>query len=189
MKKEADLSKYKATIPKQVRKYISSQLLYSVVVGFIGTYIMFSANSFFQKLICMILILFHFFTLYSVTYEIADHDTKSYSTLKPHTWKGFAFSAVIALLSAVFLAAYAAAWKSGSLDSAVSIVFNILFVIWSMPYYPIVYPDHGSVQAAGIIVMFLLPIISSGIGYYAGMKHFDLTAVTKKFIYERKNNK
>lgn len=186
MVKEKDkFEKYKATIPKQVGSYVKSQLLFFIVAGFLGSYMVLGVDGWLQKLACAVLIFCHFIILYSATYEFANHDIKSFSELKPYNWKGFAFSGIVVVVSAVLTLVYIMVWQSGTLDNWGEVIGNILYLIWFLPYYTVISPDKGSINIFGTVAAFLVPVIGSGVGYFAGRKQFDLSAVMKKYIYEK----
>ena len=124
--------------------------------------------------------------LYASAYEIANHDIKSFSTLKPYNWKGFAFSGFVVGISIILFIVYKIVWMTGTLDNWGQVIGNILFLIWYLPYYCLVRPNCGAVNILGVVTAILVPVIASGIGYYAGKNQFDLSVVMKKYIYEKK---
>jgi len=188
MNKEVDvLEKYKPTVSKQLRGYVKTLLMFFIVAGFLGSYMVLGMEGWAQKLACAVLIFCQFIVFYATTYDIANHDIKSFSALKPYNWKGFAFSSISVVISVILTVVYKVVWINGTLDNWGEVIGNVLYLFWILPYYTIILPDSGAISILGTVAAVLVPVVGSGLGYYAGKKQFDLSVVMKKYIYERKN--
>ena len=183
------LDKYKSTIPKQVWKYITSQILFTVVLIFLGSYVIFSLEGVWQKIACGLLVFIYAVSMYACTYEFAAHDIKSYSRLKAHIWKGFVFGLIPAAVIGLLWAFYAAVWSGGGPKTPVEFGIQVAFVLLTIPYNAFLIPYQGYVMIYGIIMALIIPIIMSGLGYIAGMKNFDVTVYFGRFMYEKNKRK
>ncbi len=189
MEEKDILDKYKSTIPKQVWKYITSQILFMVVLIFLGSYMIFALEGVWQKVACTVLVFIYAVSMYACTYEFAAHDIKSYSRLKAYIWKGFVFGLIPSAVIGLLWACYAAVWSGGGPETPAEFVIQVAFVLLTLPYHAFLIPYQGYVMIYGIVIALMLPVIMSGVGYIAGMKNFDITSHFGRFMYEKNKKK
>jgi len=177
-------NKYTVTISKQIRKVFLTQLVLSLVMGFLGLFVILQAGGIAAYIsgVVMVIVQVHF--MYARGYEIADHDLKSYSILKPYKWKGFALALPIVAVTFILTILYNIIWANSILDSGYEIILNFIYIVWIIPYYPFTITVQGTVNILGMLASVLIPTLFLGLGYILRMKNFDLSKVTDKIMYE-----
>lgn len=143
--------------------------------------------------ISILFLLFEFSQLYSAAFEAAEFDKRPYSKNKSIPWKGIFLPVVVLLFTLILYVLYRIAWitggGSGGLESIKAVVMNVPFVLWTIVYDPFLQLNLGHARAAGMAVLFLLPVAASGLGYYAGYRDFSVTEKFMPFIYDKKKKK
>ncbi len=180
------LDKYTVTIPKQLKKVCVTRLVLTLVMAFLGLFIILQLGGVIAYIASVLMILVEISYMYMVGYEIADHDIKSFSILKPYWWKGFALYTPIFVVSCIIGVLYCIFLSEGIVYTPYHMLLNFVFISWIMPYYPFTVADVGNISVIGFFASVILPMLFLGIGYIAGMKGFDLSKITDKFIYEEK---
>lgn len=144
-------------------------------------------------IISMLFLLFEFSQLYSAAFEAAEFDKRPYTKNKSVPWKGIYLPAVILLFTLMLYVLYRIAWIYGGgsdgLQNLKSVAMNVPFVLWTIVYDPFLKLNLGHARAAGMAVLFLLPVVASGLGYYAGYRDFSVTEKFMPFIYDKKKNR
>lgn len=134
----------------------------------------------------------YFSVIYETSFKIATHDKKSYTKEEPYLYKGFLLPIGLVVITAILYIVYYLVWKhmtvDGSFVSIVPMILNLPFIIWSYPFNEIIGLREGFMEWYGYIIVIILPVIFSGIGYYAGLKGFDIISAISKFVYEEKDN-
>ncbi len=128
--------------------------------------------------------------LYSDAYNIAGRDKKSYTKEDPYFCKGFLLPIGLIVITAVLYIMHYLVWKYMTVDAHltdVSWLLNMIFIIWTYASNGIIGLQKGIMQWYGYIIVFIVPVIISGLGYIAGLKNFDPGAKLSRFVYENKN--
>lgn len=132
----------------------------------------------------------YFLSIYSAAANAYTDDKKTISSLTPKAAKGFILPTFLIITSAIILTLYKLAWTYGSNGQSVtevwSLIFNIISLIWVAPYQPFLGMVTGHIEPYGYLIVFVLPIIASGLGYFASYKGFDLNAKVHSLAYEKK---
>ena len=177
---------------KQVLKIVKAHLLSTLLIFVLA---MISAAAVYGTKIGMAIfpvvsILIYFVIVYTEGYEIAKRDKKSYTKEEPYILKGFYLSWGITVITIILYASYYLVWKCMSVDGVLTeisaVLLNLPFVLWSYAFSGIIGLQKGFMHWYGYIVVIIIPIIFSGVGYIAGLKDFDITAKLSKYIYENK---
>ena len=137
--------------------------------------------------------LLYFAMIYSSAGTFANHDKKPYTQLQVNKVKGFMFGVMISAANILFVVMYALLWKffgdGEILTSGWAIVGNVIFMLWTLPYFGFMNADAGSVSAYSVVIMALLPVIATGFGYLATCKNFYLSDKFAGFVYVKKDKK
>lgn len=127
--------------------------------------------------------------LYSRAHRLAAFDCKPYTPLEPELKWGFVWGLCISATVAFSIIVFRLNWTLFSdgttMSNAVSSFINILFYIWTAPYFGFISDTGGIIPPFAIVLMVLVPIAASAIGYLAGMKNFDLIAKLDSLTVEK----
>ena len=119
-------------------------------------------------------------------------DNKPYTPLRPHIKWGFIWGLSIAATVAVFTLIYKLNWTLFSDGTGVSNIFsvllNILYYIWTAPYFGFMPDMGGNIPLYTVILMIAMPIAASALGYWAGSKKFDLLEKLDSLTFEKEEN-
>lgn len=179
---------------KQMLEIIKSHAVVAFCLFFLG---LFAETAVYRPNIGMIVfmifkLLIYFFVIYADTYKIAKHDKKSYTKEEPYFYKGFLLPIGLIIITVLLYIVYYLVWKHMTVDgSFVSIaprLLNLAFIIWSYPCKEVIGLKEGFIEWYGFIILIILPVIISGIGYFAGLKEFDINSLISKIVYEEKDN-
>ncbi len=131
----------------------------------------------------------YFIMLYTKAKTFADRDCKPYTPLKPSLLKGFLFGAAIAAAMLVCFAVFELDWHLFSRgDSVIGVIptaINAAFYFISFPYNGLMNLQCGAMTWYSVILMVIVPIAASGMGYYAGMKNIQVLEKFENFMYEK----
>ena len=135
--------------------------------------------------------LLYFLMMYSTAGGFAKHDNKTYTQLQPDKKKGFFLGLMIAAITFVLFMGYKFVWANFSADGALqnwwSIVINVLFMVWTFPYFGLMNSVSGSITWYSTVTMFTVPVLASSLGYIAVCNKFDLLDKVVSFIYVKKD--
>lgn len=134
----------------------------------------------------------YFLSIYSAASTFLTDDKRTVSPLTPKALKGFFLPAFLIIANLIAILLYKLAWAYGSdgesMTQAWSLILNIISLLWVAPYQPFLGMAHGHIELHGYLIIFVLPIIASGLGYFAAFKGFDLSAKVHSIAYEKNNN-
>lgn len=118
----------------------------------------------------------------------AAYDLKDYSKTKAFPLKGFLLSVPIVLLNLAMWGALQ--WVHVTqLSDTVKNVIQTVFFVWTVPYNFFLKPDGASVRVIGQILMYAVPFVTIGVGYFAGYKRWDIYKRLDKIVFEQKKKK
>lgn len=128
--------------------------------------------------------------IYCCAKKTGEADMKSYSVLKPSLIKGALLGASIVIISLLLFAVDKGMWAwfcaDGELTNMFAKIVNVFFVIWIIPYYGFMGDGTGIVTAAVAILMIAVPVLSSLLGYFAGIKGINILEKFNLSMYEKK---
>lgn len=189
-KKGVVIKVFKKLPLKQMLKIIKSHLIANICI-FILEMLMIEAvhatkagGCFFS----VFALLVYFVVLFSDAYNIAEQDKKSYTAEEPYFCKGFLLAIGLTVVTAILYLVYYYVWHGYSTTN-VGFLLNMVFRIWVSAFRTFIGLENAFMQWYGYIVVIVVPIIFSGIGYIAGLKGFDLHSKLLKFVYENKEEK
>lgn len=138
----------------------------------------------------VILMLIYFAGIYGVAADCAKQDKKPYTPQEPFWWKGLLLPVGILVCSAVLFALYKIAWTfmsaNGALTTGTGVVGSLLFNMWTIMYGAFMGLEKGAVTWYGLGMLAVVPFIASGLGYYAGLRGFEIYDKITGLIYEKK---
>ena len=128
--------------------------------------------------------------IYCRAKKVAEADNKSYSVLKPSLKKGLLMGVMIAaltfLLFGIDKGLWAAFGSDGVISGVVPKICNVIFVVWIIPYYGFMGNGANVVTVTVLVLMAVIPVISSFLGYFAGCKGINITEKLNLSMYEKK---
>lgn len=131
----------------------------------------------------------NFAVLYIASKKMAQRDCKPYTPIKPSRLKGALFGALISAVTLLLMLLFIYVWANYSDDAGIHgiipTVINVLFYCWSFPYNGIMGLSNGQFMVYSGIIMLVLPVCATLIGYIAGSKNIELAEKLDKFIYEK----
>ncbi len=153
----------------------------------------FLAEPVWQYVIAAIFTFVYAILIYSMAHKLAGFDRKSYTPLKPSLKWGFLWGVVISATIAVAVILFKLNWLIFSVDMAMnnvfSIIYNLLFYIWTAPYYGFIISESGgNIQLFVIVLMLAVPIVASTLGYLAGMNNFELIVKLDSMTVEKQDD-
>lgn len=166
---------------------IKSHLINSLVFTFFGTILVSFSNGATSKyLFSLICIAVYMLDLYTRAEEIAKYDKKSYTGKISYPWKGILLPVGILGIWLLLFILYRVSWEYDIVSYNSGFINNLLFIIWNYIYKGFLDFTNGSFNYYYIILVVLVPVTASGLGYLAGLKNFDLSQKVVKMVYEEK---
>lgn len=145
-----------------------------------------------SKVFSAVCMLIYFSAVYSTAWNAAERDRKPYTTTKQYFFKGAVLSVGILAVNLILWLLCKFAWEFLSIDGALAsytaILYNVLFVFDTFIYTGFIRLSDGNMTWYGHIMIYLLPLAASFLGYIAGMRGFTLSDKLMPFIYEKRKN-
>ena len=131
----------------------------------------------------------NFAMLYIYAKKFAVRDYKPYTPLKPSKIKGALFGVFIAVVTAVLMGIFFLVWNlfgdKGGFEGVIRIVGNAVFYLWTFPYGGFMNLSEGTFSWYSGVIMMIVPVAATAIGYIAGSKQFELAEKLDVLIYEK----
>lgn len=136
-----------------------------------------------RQIVACVFTVVYGFGLYSASRKLSVWDSKPYTPLQPRLKWGFLWGLAITATVALMLTVYKFNWHAFSavdengvryLTSLPAVLLNLLFYLWTAPYFGFVQNQGGGIEIYGQILMLIVPPIATTLGYKAGMTNFDL---------------
>lgn len=137
-----------------------------------------------RKILCIIVPLIYALSIGAEANKSATHDYKSYSKTKPFALKGFLLPVPILVFSLVFWVIFKFSWIDT--QNLISVLVKLIFYMWTFPFTSFAYLDKASMHIACHLLIYLLPFLASGIGYFTGYKKWDLYKLLNSITFEKK---
>ncbi len=135
--------------------------------------------------------------LYVTAKKFASRDIKNYTPLKESRVKGAMFGVSVAALKIILVIVHEIVWAACSvpleeggraLGGAGAVAYNFIFNIITFSYNGFMTdPQHGHIGIVAIVLMIIVPIAATTLGYIAGCKRFELAENLDKLIYEKED--
>lgn len=127
--------------------------------------------------------------IYSGAKKLSDFDGKPYTPLKQQLKWGILWGVMLAAAMLLFAVIYIAMWNLWGNGDTFTNVFastlNLMFFAWTAPFYGFTQDCRGFVPIYLVAVFAFLPIIMSTLGYYAGIKKFDILEKLDALTFEK----
>lgn len=166
--------------------------LKAVAVAFVflaAAFYGFLAKPVVKEILSMVFIVVYFGIVYSRAHKFAAMDLKSHTSTKPSILKGIMFGVVIALTFFAALLAYKLMWAAvgtdGTINSVPAWIYSLVFWFYTIPYNGIMGLAHGEMTWYSQLLMLIVPILASAIGYAAGLKGFNIMDKIAGMVYEK----
>ena len=182
----------KYSVPGQMLLMIKEHATTSIVFMILFLMTASIRNEFGDLLYGIFGVLGYFLSIYSLASTTYKNDNTKISPLAPKPLKGFILPAFLLLFNLLIVIVYKIAWAYGSNGQSMtqiwSLILNIISLLWVAPYQPILDMAHGYISLKGYLIIFVTPILASGLGYFAAYKGFDLNEKMHSIAYEKKKN-
>ncbi len=127
--------------------------------------------------------------IYNQAYKLASFDKKTYTPLQPNVKWGFLWGVCISAAVALAILVFRMNWiffsENGAMTNVFSMIINILFYIWTAPYFGFISDTGGIIPAFAVALMLAVPIAASTLGYVAGIHNFDVIAKLDSMTIEQ----
>ncbi len=127
--------------------------------------------------------------IYTFAHKFAIQDCKPYTSLKKSLPKGAMLGTVISASTLLLFFIYKAVWSAfgtgGSLTNWFAICINMIFSVWTFPYFGIMGMSQGHITWYSVALFIAMPPAAAFIGYYAGTKKFFFIEAVDRFSYEK----
>lgn len=144
-----------------------------------------------KEIYSSICILVNFCVIYSYANKFAMYDKKPYTPMKVSLLKGLLMGVMISASMIIMFIIFKLSWASSdgdTLSNPFALAGNILFLLWSFPYFGIMGMSHGLVTWYSVVIMLIMPPIASFLGYYAACKSFFILEKIYKFSFVQKKD-
>lgn len=176
----------------QVMALVKSHLIVGVLSGMLGIFLLLSivANSVGNVIFTVVFTLIYFMSIYGTASSCALRDKKPYTEQTPYPWKGFILPVGILIATALLFGLYKVAWTFMTIDGALAtlsgVACSVIFTLWTFMFNAFMGLQNGAVNGYAFIILAVVPIAASGVGYYAGYRGFDIYDKLMRFVYEKK---
>ncbi len=137
-----------------------------------------------RKILCVLVPVIYFLAMAGTGHSVCERDLKSYSTTKPFISKGFLLALPILAVNLILWAVFKISWTDNS--NLISVLVKLIFYAWTFPFTSCVYADGTKFNLVCYILMYTLPPLASGIGYFIGYKRWDIGKVFRSLAFEKK---
>lgn len=183
------------TIWSQLAYVIRSHLYVALITtafGF-GAFWWFLVQDTWKQLFSVICMIIYFCTLYTRGERCAKQDRRSVSKQKPYALKGVVLSLGISAVTLLLWALFRVTWSFMVIDGSISgysgVVYNFAFIIWTFCCNGFMSLYQGGMHWYMHIVIYALPALALGLGYFAGFKSFSVadrvSGYAAKRMYEK----
>lgn len=142
-----------------------------------------------KEILSVIFIGVNFAMLYTLAKKFAIRDNKPYTPLKPSKLKGAMFGVLISVFTLALMLLFIFVWSRYSDEVGVRgvlpTIVNVVFYFWSFPYNGIMGLSMGHFTVYSGIIMLIVPVAASLIGYINGCNKVELVERLEEFMYEK----
>ncbi len=179
---------------KQVMKLLKLHI-YTAAVGtlfgmmFLGVV---SLKSSMYTAFSVLFTVIYFIVIYIRAWECAIYDKKQYSTTSVYLLKGAVLTIGIIACNFVLWLLYAFSWKYLSIDGMIATttgtIYNMIYVVYTFMYAGFAKITQGVVSLSAHLLIILVPLVASTLGYIAGAKNISISEKILPFVYEKKKD-
>lgn len=138
----------------------------------------------------VIFTLIYFMSIYGAASNCAARDKKTFTEQKPYPWKGLILPVGILLATALLWGLYKIAWTFITIDGVLAtfsgVACSMIFTIWTFMFNAFMGIQSGAINGYAVIILIVVPVAASGLGYYMGYRGFDIYDKLMRLVYEKK---
>lgn len=145
----------------------------------------------FREILSVIFMTVYFGVVYSRAHKFATLDKKPYTKTRPSLLKSIMFGLMLSFSFFVVWGIYKLMWinfgQEGMLSSVGAGIYSIFFWIYTIPFNGIMGLAKGHIMWYALLSMFLVPVLATTLGYWAGLKNFRLMDKIGNLAYEKED--
>ncbi len=139
----------------------------------------------------IVFLLVYFGMIYSASKRQQERDRRGFTVTGVNKKKGFLFGGVLCAVMLVIYILYKMSWAlmsmNGMIVTATGHIYNFLFGFWNMPIFASLDTVGGNAQWYIMIFMYIAAFSASVLGYYAGIKNYNISERIDQSMYEKKD--
>lgn len=176
----------------QVMALVKSHLVVGFLSSVLGIFLLLSivTNPVGNVIFTVIFTLIYFMSIYGAAAGCAQRDKKPYTEQEPFPWKGLILPVGIFIATALLWGLYKVAWTFITIDGAIAtaggMACSVIFTVWTFMFNAFMGLQNGGMNGYAVVILAVVPIAASGIGYYAGYRGFDIYDKLMRLVYEKK---
>lgn len=188
------MNKFKYTKFGQILDVLKAHAVSAVLMAFIwGAFVSLWANTVGGYIFTVIALFSYSLSIYGCGERAAKNDRKPYVPGEPDLKKSLYIPILTIIINGIFAVMYKLTWVLGSngenITEVWSVVTNIFSYLWFAPFGELTGMNKGNFAVLGIVAIVLIPEVMYILGYFAGMKNFDINEKLFGFMYEKKKEK
>lgn len=142
-----------------------------------------------KEILSIIFITVNFAMLYISAKKFAVLDNKPYTPLRPRKLKAVLMGCMVSAVTLVLMGIFVLTWSKYGDETGIHGVLptfvNVAFYFWSFPYNGIMGLAMGKFMWYSAVVMALVPIAATTIGYINGCNKIEIAEKLEEFMYEK----
>lgn len=139
-----------------------------------------------NKVLAVLVLVIYIFAMASCGNLTAEYDLKSYSKTTPFWYKGLLMGISIIVSNFIAFCTLKLVWAVAPQTNLATVIANILFCVWTIPYNSFLKLSGSDITVLGHVLMYTVPIISTGFGYFSGYKKWNILEKLNKLTFEKK---
>lgn len=152
----------------------------------------FMDRPFWKELLSAVFIIVYFGILYTCAKKYGKQDTKPYTPLKKSYLRAFLLGGFISLCTLALYSIFKISWHFLAVDGAMTnfwgLTINFVFIYWTFPYHGIMNLNADVMTWYSGLLILIVPVLSSVLGYIAGCKNINIVESIDKFSYEKEED-
>lgn len=125
--------------------------------------------------------------LYSYARKLSGFDNKQYTPLQPNIKWGFLWGLSITVVTVLMMIIHKVNWDFNNVSAVSRIIINILTFAWLSPYFGF-YDIQSNLPIWAAIIMVVIPMLATTLGYFAGNKNFNLLEKIDSLTFEKEED-
>ncbi len=151
------------------------------IILFLIAFLSFIDNQVLMIIYCSIFIIVVFGFVYTAAARIAKRDLKPYYNVSHFPSRGFLIGLIPAALTTILIILWQLVYipsfldmaKYGGIPNYLYMADQFVFVIYTFPFNAFMQIDGNHITWYSYIMIYLIPYLASGLGYWAGNRNFS----------------
>lgn len=167
----------------------------AVIPGVIVSVLLMSLTSRYKAIstvFSLIMGVIYFSVIFAKAHHDGHHDRMPHNRESGHILKGFLISLGILGLNFILWLGYWFTWKfltiDGSIATVTGFIYNLLFYFDTIFFTELGEIQLGNINLLGNLLIYLVPLFASGLGYILGFKGISPEMKLNKIMYEEKKD-